>query len=248
MTLALGLVLCLGIGISLGLLGGGGSILTVPVLHYVFGYSAHDAVAMSLVVVGITSAISVIPYARSGLVQWRDGLVFGSTSMIAAFLGARIGAALPGDALLVAFAVLMLAAGVMMVLRSQSPARVVVTKVHPQRLLAIGAGVGLLTGILGAGGGFIIVPALTLVGGMSMRKAVGTSLFLIALNSLAGLSGAVAHAHLDATLTIAVTLLAVIGSLVGVRLSHRLSVRSLQRSFAVLVMTVAAFILVNFIL
>jgi uncharacterized membrane protein YfcA len=242
-----GLVLSLAIGLSLGLLGGGGSILTVPVLHYVFGIEMHDAVATSLVIVGVTSAVAVVPYARSGCVEWRSGTIFGVASMASAFAGARIGARLPGDVLMAALAIVMVAAGVTMLLRARSAANDVVRATHAGRMILVGLGVGLLTGILGAGGGFIIVPALALVGGLSMRQAVGTSLFVIALNAASGLAGSLAHAHLNLQASVVVTGLAVTGSLVGVRIGRRLSVTTLQRSFAWLVIAVAFVILSSFV-
>jgi uncharacterized membrane protein YfcA len=245
-TLFIGIVLCLSIGISLGLLGGGGSILTVPVLHYVFGMEAHQAVATSLVVVGVTSSIAVVAHARKGFVEWRAGAVFGIASMASAFVGAVIGARLPGVVLMVAFALVMIAAGVSMLVRARSAASPPLRAAHVGRMVAVGFGVGLLTGILGAGGGFIIVPALALVGGLPMRKAVGTSLFVIALNALSGLAGVVAHAHLDLRVSTAVSVLAIAGSFVGVRMSRRLSVTALQRAFAWLVIVVAVVILINF--
>ncbi|HET9626044.1 MAG TPA: sulfite exporter TauE/SafE family protein [Kofleriaceae bacterium] len=107
----LGLVLSLAIGLSLGLLGGGGSILTVPVLHYTLGFAAHDAIAGSLLVVAVTSSVALVPHARAHHVQWRIGVIFGVASIATAFLGGRLGARLPGGALLVAFAVVMIAAG-----------------------------------------------------------------------------------------------------------------------------------------
>ncbi|HEX2690219.1 MAG TPA: sulfite exporter TauE/SafE family protein, partial [Kofleriaceae bacterium] len=183
---ALGLVLSLAIGLSLGLLGGGGSILTVPVLHYVFRVEAHDAIAMSLVIVGATSTIALVPLARAGHVHWRIGLAFGGASMIAAFAGGRLGATLPDVVLIVAFAVVMLAAGVAMLTRARASLAASDTgDMRLPRVLVIGLGIGLITGTLGAGGGFLIVPMLALLGGFAIRDASATSLLVIAMNSLA---------------------------------------------------------------
>lgn len=242
--LALGLGLSLAIGLSLGVLGGGGSILTVPVLHYVFRVETHDAIAMSLVVVGVTSLVALVPHARAGRVRWGVGLVFGAASMVAAFAGGRLGAALPAKLLIAAFALVMLAAGVAMLARARG-AMVSSSAGHAQlsRVLAIGLGVGLLTGILGAGGGFVIVPALTLLAGLTVRDAIGTSLLVIALNSTAGLAGTAAHATLDARLIAVVTAIAVAGSIAGARFGRRLPAQYLQRGFGWFVILVGAFML-----
>lgn len=242
---AVGLVLSLAIGLSLGLLGGGGSILTVPVIHYVFGVEPHAAIAMSLVVVGTTSFIALIPHARAGRVRWRTGLVFGASSMLGAFEGGRIGAALPGPVLIPAFAMVMVAAGVAMLVRSRRG--LISGPVHAPRVgrvLAIGLAVGLLTGTLGAGGGFVIVPALTLAGGLAIADAIGTSLFVIALNSFAGYAGA-SHAALDYTMVGAVTASAIAGSFVGAQLVHRLAARHLQQVFGYFVIAVAALMMLR---
>ncbi len=229
---ALGLVLSLAIGLSLGLFGGGGSILTVPLLHYVFGVAAHDAVSGSLVVVGTTSLVALIPHARAGRVHWRMGLAFGATSMSAAFAGGRLGALLPGLVLIVAFAFVMIAAGIAMLVRARrSPRTCAAADIRLPRVLAIGLGVGLVTGTLGAGGGFMIVPALALVGGLAIRDAVATSLLVIVLNSFAGFAATTEHATLDWKLAAAVTAVAIAGSLVGARVGKRLSACHLQRAF-----------------
>lgn len=244
--LALGLVLSLAIGLSLGLLGGGGSILTVPVLHYALGFGAHDAVAASLFVVGMTSSVALIPHARAGHVRWRTGLVFGAASMATAFAGGRLGALLPGAVLIVAFALVMVAAGIAMLVRARAPHPLrIAAHVELPRIVAAGLGVGLVTGVLGAGGGFIIMPALMLLAGLTVREAVGTSLFVIALNAFAGLAGSAAHAQVDGRIVAAVTALAIAGSLVGARIGRRLPAQHLQRAFGWFVLAVAAIILVR---
>ncbi len=243
--LALGLVLSLAIGLSLGLLGGGGSILAVPVLHYVLGLGVHEAIAGSLLVVAVTSTIALIPHARAGRVQWRTGLAFGGASIGSAFAGGRIGALLPGAVLIAAFALVMVAAGVAMVLRSRSaPSLHVAEPVRLPRVLGIGLGVGLITGVLGAGGGFVIIPALTLFAGLVMYDAIGTSLLVIAMNSLAGVAGGALHTHIDGALVAAVTVLAVVGSVVGARVGRRVPAHQLQRGFGGFVIAVAVAMLI----
>jgi uncharacterized protein len=247
-VIVVGLILALAIGVSLGLLGGGGSILTVPVVHYVLGVPAHDAIAMSLVVVGVTSAVALVPHARAGRVRWPIGLVFGAASMSAAFVGGRLGAAIPGAILITAFAGMMIVAGTAMLTRARraAPPATAATAgaLRIEQVLALGLGVGLLTGILGAGGGFVVVPSLILFGGLAMRDAVGTSLLVIAMNSFAGLAGVAAHASIDGRITAAVTAVAAAGSLVGTRAGRRLSATVLQRTFGWFVIAVACSILV----
>ncbi len=244
--LTLGLVLSLAIGLSLGLLGGGGSILAVPVLHYVLGLGVHEAIAGSLIVVAVTSSLALIPHARAGRVQWRTGLAFGGASIGSAFAGGQIGARLPGAVLIAAFALVMVAAGAAMLVRSRSAPRLHVEEpARLPRVLGLGLGVGLITGVLGAGGGFVIIPALTLFSGLVMYDAIGTSLLVIAMNSLAGVAGGASHTHVDVALVAAVTALAVVGSLVGVRVGRRVPAHQLQRGFGGFVIAVAAAMLIG---
>ncbi|HEX5532397.1 MAG TPA: sulfite exporter TauE/SafE family protein [Actinomycetales bacterium] len=244
--LAFGLTIGLAVvvGLSLGLLGGGGSILTVPLLAYVAGMPAKEAITTSLVVVGTTSAAAVVTHARAGRVQWRTGLVFGAAGMAAAYAGGRLSGFLPGTVLLVAFAVVMLLAGVAM-LRGRRP--VDPTRVRDEmpllRTVAQGAGVGLVTGVLGAGGGFLIVPALALLGGLPMPIAVATSLVVITMNSAAGLAGHLSSTHVNWGLAAAVTASAVLGSIIGGRLVSRIAPEQLRKAFGWFVLLMAAVVL-----
>jgi hypothetical protein len=242
-VVVLGLILSLAIGVSLGLLGGGGSILTLPVLHYAFGIEAHAAVATSLLVVGATSSVALIRHARAGRVQWRTGLAFGAASMLSAFAGGRLGQSLPGPTLIIAFAAVMLVAGVAMLRRARCEAISCSAQLSLPRVMAIGMGVGLLTGILGAGGGFIVVPALTLLGGLTMVDAIGTSLLVIAMNSFAGLLGNATHAELDGRLAALVASVAVAGSIAGTLIGRRMNARHLQHAFGIFVAVVGLAIL-----
>jgi uncharacterized membrane protein YfcA len=148
--------------------------------------------------------------------------------------------------LIVAFALVMVAAGIAMLARGRAaaPPRSM-DHVHLPRIVAAGLGVGLVTGVLGAGGGFIIMPALMLLGGLAVREAVATSLFVIAMNSFAGLAGSAAHAQVDGRIVAAVTALAIVGSLVGARIGRRLPAQHLQQTFAWFVIAVAALILLR---
>jgi hypothetical protein len=246
-VLIAGALLSLAIGVALGLFGGGGSILTVPVLRYACGLAAHDAIATSLVVVGVTSAAALVGHVRRGHVHWKLGLAFGAVSMTAAFAGGVLGTALPASALVWGFAIVMIAAGIAMLRRASGagarfvPGRVV----SDRRVLVVAAGVGLLTGVLGAGGGFLIVPALTLAGGLAVHEAIGTSLLAIVMNTGAAYAGHAAHASIDGRIAAAVTLIAIAGSVAGARLERRLSGAGLQRAFGWFVVAVGAATMVH---
>ncbi|HEX5061529.1 MAG TPA: sulfite exporter TauE/SafE family protein [Kofleriaceae bacterium] len=241
----LGLLLSLAIGLSLGLLGGGGSLLTLPVLHYVFNVSAHEAVAMSLVVVAVTSLVALAMHARAGSVRWATGITFGAASMAAAFGGARIGSTLPDSIVLAAFAITMLIAGTAMVLRRAPEPLGTTGSSITLRATMIGLGVGLLTGVLGAGGGFIVVPTLMIGCGLALREAVATSVLVIAMNSLAALAAHATETTLDMPLVATVTSVAAVGSLLGIVLGYRLSTKHLQRGFGWFVITIGLVMLVR---
>lgn len=241
MLIAATVALAAVVGLMLGLLGGGGSILMVPLLTYVAGMPTTEAITASLVVVGATSAVSVVGHARAGRVRWRTGLLFGATGMAGAFAGGLIGGHLPGRMLMAAFAVLMVITAVAMLLGRRAVTAAEGTS--PGRVLLIGAGVGLVTGLLGAGGGFLIVPALTLLAGLPVTAAVGTSLLVIAMNSAAGLAGHLTAVPIDWRLTGAVTAAAVLGSLVGARLLTRVPAEKLRRGFGWFVLGMGALVL-----
>jgi uncharacterized membrane protein YfcA len=239
-------VLAVVVGVALGLLGGGGSILTVPLLVYVAGMDAKAAIAASLVVVGVTSAVSVVGHARAGRVRWRTGLLFGAAGMAGAFAGGFAGGHLPGRLLLVAFALMMAATAIAMIRgRRNAPARPAHAELPVGRVLLDGVAVGLVTGLVGAGGGFLVVPALALLGGLPMGVAVGTSLLVIAMKSFAGLAGYLATVPIDWALIGAVTAAAVVGSLLGARLVDRIPADTLRRAFGWFVLAMGAFVLVQ---
>jgi uncharacterized protein len=242
MTLALTLAAAVTVGISLGLLGGGGSILSVPVLIYLAGIAPKTAIAMSLFVVGVTSVVGLVPHAHAGRVRWRTGLLFGGAGMAGAYVGGRLAAHVPAGLLLVAFAVMMAVTAVAMLRGRKEREHREVQRPMP-RILAQGTAVGLVTGLVGAGGGFVVVPALVLLGGLSMPAAVGTSLVVIAMNSFAGLAGHLHSLHLDWPLTSAVALAAAAGSLAGSRLTGRIDPQRLRRVFGWFVIAMAAFVL-----
>lgn len=233
--------LALVIGALLGLLGGGGSILTVPMLVYLLGVDATSAIPTSLIVVGVTAIAALLPAARAGNVRFRAGAFIAGGAVLGAFAGGRLASLFPGRVLLAAFGALMLAAAFAM-MRRRAPATAAARALGVPAALAVGVAIGVVSGLVGAGGGFLIVPALVLVAGLPMRDAVGTSLFVIALQSVAGFAGQIAHAHVDLTLAGVVTLASVAGSQIGVRLGNKLSQDHLRGAFAWLVLVLGAIV------
>lgn len=229
------------VGVLLGLLGGGGTILAVPLLTYVADMPTKEAMAASTVIVGVTAAINLAAPSRRGTVAWRTGALFGAATMAGAFGGGALGARLPDTLLMVLFAVLMAAAGLAM-LRRGSTQR---TRPTPRAVavLAQGLGVGLLTGMVGAGGGFLIVPALVMLGGLSMPIAVSTSLLVIAMKSLTGMAGYLTTVSIDWPTTLLVTAAMVTGSLIGSSIARRVPASALKRSFGVLVLAMSLVVL-----
>lgn len=241
MMLVVAALLSVVMGLTLGLLGGGGSILAVPILRYVVGAEAKEAIATSLLVVGATSVSCTINHARAGNVKWRTGFAFGLFAMGGAYPGGLLAKYFPGPLLLVLFALVMVAAGVAMIRgRKESgtvrPASLV--KAAAQGLL-----VGFVTGLVGAGGGFLVVPALVLFGGVDMRSAVGTSALVIAMNSFAGFAGYASHVSIDGTVAALVIGFAVAGSFLGAALVRRVDPTRLKSAFGWFVLAMAALML-----
>ncbi|MEW2331510.1 sulfite exporter TauE/SafE family protein [Micromonospora chersina] len=243
-TLALTVGLAVLIGVSLGLLGGGGSILAVPLLVYVADLPPKEAIATSLLVVGATSAVGVIPHARAHRVRWRTGLIFGFAGMTGAYAGGRLAEFIPAGFLLTGFAVMMLATAVAMIRgRRGAEGRPVPHELPVPRVVLDGVVVGLVTGLVGAGGGFLVVPALALLGGLPMPVAVGTSLVVIAMKSFAGLAGYLSSVSIDWGLAAAVVVAAVAGSFVGGRLAGRIPAEILRKAFGWFVVVMGVFVL-----
>jgi uncharacterized membrane protein YfcA len=231
------------IGLSLGLLGGGGSILAVPVLVYAAGLPAKEAIATSLIVVGVTALFALVPHARRGNVEWRTGVLFSLTAMAGAFLGGLAAGWFSGTLLLLLFAAMMVITSLAM-FRGRSELNAEQGKPLPALLVVVeGLAVGAATGLVGAGGGFLVVPALVLLGGMEMHKAVGTSLMVIALKSFAAFAGHVAHVSIDGELALMVTTAAVLGSGVGAAFASRVPAQQLRQVFAGFVLLMAGYVL-----
>jgi uncharacterized protein len=234
----IGLLLSAVIGLSLGLIGAGGSIITVPLLVYVLRVHPHQAVGMSLAVVGSTARVGAGMHALRSAVSLRTALLFAAGGVLGALGGTRLTYLVSPSTLLLIFAALMFLVATLM-LRDRRPDEQRVPASLP-RSLAAGLGVGVLTGFLGVGGGFLIVPALVLFGGLSMKQAVGTSLLVIAVNSAAGFAGHLGRGDFDLRLAAMVGAMAILGALVGTQLSVRISAPVLRRGFAWFVIAVAA--------
>jgi uncharacterized membrane protein YfcA len=257
LMMIIGHILAVCIGLSLGLIGGGGSILAVPILIYVLSLSPKAAIAMSLLVVGIVSMIGVIPHWLQGNVNLKTAVIFTPPAMVGAYLGARIAGhpMITETFQLICFGIVMLVASILMI-RKQSHAPEPKKSVehqkhlekHPDKWLAIpveGLAVGILTGFVGVGGGFLIIPALVLLGGIPMKEAVGTSLLIIAFKSATGFMGYLSQVELDWVLVTTFTLAATAGTIVGALLTRRIEAKQLEKGFGYFVLAVAIFVLIK---
>lgn len=235
------------IGLSLGLLGSGGSILTVPVLVYLVGEPEKLAIAESLAIVGGISLFGAIPYALKRQIDWRSVGYFGVPGVTGTYLGAALSVHLSGVVQLLLFAGVMLLASVMMF----RPARTSEGPAHarsPLKIAAEGLGVGVLTGLVGVGGGFLIIPALVLLGGLPMSLAVGTSLLIIAAKSFAGFYKYVhvlqeQNLGVHWNLILIFTVIGVAGSFLGARLGKSVSNDVLKRGFASFLVVMGLYVL-----
>ena len=227
----LALLLASLIGLALGLLGSGGSIITLPVLVYVAGIPVTQAVAMSLVVVGGTSAVGSFLRFRQGEFAVRAAILFTISGIPGAIFGAKLTHFVQPKTLMLLFGCLMLIVGPAL-LRKRAEAIAHGTSIHTLRCLAAGASVGVLTGFLGVGGGFLILPALILFAGLEMKTAIGTALAIIALNCLGGVLGQLRYVTLDWMQTGSFLAVAVAGMFGGQQVANRLSSHALQRGFA----------------
>ena len=269
---ALGLGLL--IGLVIGALGGGGSILTVPALVFLLGLSASEATSGSLVIVGITAVVASAAHARTGGTRWRLAVAIGAAGVPASVLGTRVNRLVDENVLLLCFAALMFVAAAGMILRSSEhpdddqqdrdlagggdrggagtatatrPADVLAGTGSSAvlRLVSVGLLIGFLTGFLGVGGGFVIVPVLVIALRLPMPVAVGTSLLVIALNSGVALVARAGHGAFDWEVIGPFTLTAVAASLVGKKIADRVASNSLTRAFAVLLVLVACYVAVR---
>ncbi len=270
------------IGLSLGALGGGGSILTVPALVYALGVSAKHATGGSLLIVGLSSLFGMIAHARAGRVRWSVGLTVGVVSIVGSLAGTALNRRINAELLLLLFAGLMFVVAAMMIRRDRrttppSAPRPVLAPVpvggptlptaledraldelvhveeaiastragKPLLVAAVGVGVGFLTGFLGVGGGFIVVPSLVLILGLGLAEAVGTSLLIIAISS----AFAIAERHgvhgVDASILVPFAVAAMVAAMVGNLIAGRVPARRLNQGFIVLVILVACYVTVR---
>ena len=260
-----GFVLAALVGMSLGLIGGGGSVLMVPVLVYIMGLNPLLATSYSLFIVGCTSMVGAFYNYRKGLVHINTTLLFGAASVSAVFITRKwILPAIPENILtighfnltlstltMVLFAVLMLAASFAMTkgIKKETPAHTSgpahSLKINVPKLLLYGIGIGWVTGFLGAGGGFLLIPILVLLLGLPMQQAVGTSLFIIGLNSLIGFTGDLGHFAIDWLFLLKITAIAIVGIFIGGKLSKRIKGEKLRKGFGWFVLTMGNFILIK---
>lgn len=245
-----GFILALFVGISLVLLGGGGPILTVPILTYLIGLEPQEAIASSLVIVGITSAFSLISHHRSRQVYWKLGLIFGASGMFGAFFGGLLGGFLPAAILMVLLAIMMIATAVAMMRKKIPSVQKTIPEESPPplplfRIIIDGTVVGFVTGLVGAGGGFLIVPALTLLAGLPMTAAVGTSLLIIALKSFAGMTGYLVSVQIDWMLVAVFSIIALIGAFIGSQFVRKISESVLRKGFSVFIILIGVIIAIQ---
>ncbi|MFZ9660378.1 MAG: sulfite exporter TauE/SafE family protein [Chitinophagaceae bacterium] len=258
-----GLIASLIIGLSLGLIGGGGSILTVPVLVYLFHVDPVTATAYSLFIVGTTSLVGVFPKYKEGMVSMKTAIIFGIPSIAAVFATRKwLVPAIPEHILtlgnfeiskpimlMLIFAVLMTFASFSMIREKgeagQDENENKELHFNYPLILIEGIVVGVLTGLVGAGGGFLIIPALVLFSKLPMKKAVGTSLLIIAMKSLFGFTGDLSHTKMDWTLLLTVTALAVIGIFFGNRLSRNVDAHKLKKGFGWFVLVMGIYIIIK---
>lgn len=250
------------IGVSLGMIGGGGSILTVPVLVYLLGIDPVVATAYSLFIVGVTSIAGSVQFYRKDQIDIKTGILFGLPSIIAVFITrAWLVPAIPEEIVslgnfiltkniftMLLFSLLMILASVSMIIKRKPQVTALNTPVGLQPntyiwVLAEGLVVGVLTGLVGAGGGFLIIPALVILTGMDMKRAVGTSLMIIAVKSLIGFTGDLLHVEMDWQLLLIFTSLSVAGIFPGSALASRIDADKLKKGFGFFVLLMGIYIL-----
>jgi uncharacterized protein len=238
------------VGFSLGLIGGGGSILTVPLLVYVIGESVSAAIGTSLAIVGLNSLAGFLGHWRYHRVHLKTGLIFGGAGTVGAFFGTWLGHFLPAREVLFLFSLVMISAAIIMLHRAGSGAATEPPNSSEERygmwdwgkVLAAGVGVGVLTGLFGVGGGFVIIPALVIVLGIPMRFALGTSLLIITMNCIAGLIAHLQYGGISVMTTILFVCGGLLGTVAGTRLAGRMPESRLQQVFAFGVVAVAVYL------
>ncbi len=255
----LGYFFAIVIGLVMGLIGGGGSILSVPVFAYLFDIDAITATTFSLFVVGVTSSVGSVSFVRQGHVQFSSALQFGIPSILGILFSRRVvlphlppyiinrwGITITNEMfILLLFAILMLISAIKMIQKKERPRGRKFQQSNYTLLASQGLLVGIITGFIGAGGGFLIVPALVMLVGVSMKQAVGTSLFIISINSLIGFASSLDKVHIDWPFLLFFTGLSIVGILVGVAFSKRIESQKLKPLFGWVVLTMGIFIIIK---
>ncbi len=253
-----GYIASLFIGISLGLIGGGGSILTVPVLVYLFGVSPVLATSYSLFIVGSTSLIGSFNSWHKGLLDFHTAILFGATSVITVYITRKLIIPLiPEDIVIgnitlhfsiltmVLFAVLMMIASVSMISKEHPEVIAGSNKINFAKLIAYGISIGLITGFLGAGGGFLLIPALVFLLHIPMKKAIGTSLLIIAMNSLAGFIGDAGHFETNWIFLLIISAIAIAGVFIGGLLGRSIHGTHLKKGFGWFILLMGVYIIIK---
>jgi hypothetical protein len=249
------------IGVALGLIGGGGSILTVPVLVYLFGVSPLLSTSYSLFIVGSTSLVGAVKNYNQGFVNVKIALLFGLSSITTVFLTrkfiipnipqevAKIGNFIITESMLMMtlFAMLMILAAITMIKNGKTFAEKtsVTTKLNVIKLLIYGITIGITTGFLGAGGGFLLIPTLIILIGLPMKEAIGTSLLIIALNSLIGFAGDLGHFEMDWNFLLSITVIALVGLFIGSQIGKKIESVKLKKGFGYFVLIMGVYIIIK---
>ena len=247
---AFGALLALVVGLVLGLLGGGGSILAVPTFLYVFHVEPKPAIAMSLVVVGMSALVGFLAHWRNGTINVRIAVFFGALAMVGSFAGARVARFVPASVQLAMFGAFALTAAIMMLRDSIRPRFAAIPEeTGPLRfstLLGVQAlAVGVLTALIGAGGGFLIVPSLVLMANVPVKEAVGSSLLIIAMNAASGVAGYLGQVAFDWTLIGWFTALAAVGAVTGTRFMRRLPAARIKQGFAIMILVLGSYLVIR---
>lgn len=245
MMVAVALLFGVLLGLLISLVGGGGSIVTVPVLVYLLGEDIHTATTTSLVIVGLTSLAGAIPYTRTGRVAVPTALLFGASGIGGAFIGTALNARVSGELLLLLFGVLMLVTALRMAFIRVSTIAPAKTSAWRKRMATTGIGfiVGIMTGFFGVGGGFLIVPTLVLLLRFPMSIAVGTSLIIISINSLAGIVAHAGSATIDVRVALLITSGGLAGTMLGSTAARYVNDVQLARGFAAMVALMGVFLI-----
>lgn len=233
-------------GIAFGIFGAGGSILLVPILVYVLDLPVKVSLGMALLILVLTGGIAALAHARSGNINWKVGFQWSALAIGGAYLGGRVAGLIPPLVLITMFAVVVVVASLSLLRRGGRDA--IGERGHEMpfwKMGLVGLVLGFFTGLIGVGGGFLLVPALVLIGGVSVKRAIGTSLFIISVNSLGGFLGFAAHTHFPLALTATIAVFNAAGSLLGERIGKPLPAHRLRPAFAVFLLLVGTVMVVR---